>query len=297
MADLCRFALAGGGLWAIIGPPDPRAIAARHPLPPTLRLCGAIARFAWSYPKLNNPADKIEMIEWYEAVDVISPHIVHLSTPRGSGTGFFVSSSPATGLCAVATAAHVVADSNWWEEPIRLYHPPTTASRILRENDRVITIQHDLDTAAVLFATSEFPFPPQPMPCIAENDSLMVGTEIGWMGFPAVSALDLCFFTGRISAWRSGDSSYLVDGVAINGVSGGPAFFLTPDGPMLIGVVSAYIPNLTTGVALPGLSVIRDVKQFQGLAKQFKTMDEAAANAMPAVPPAPSSAASVPASR
>ena len=30
-------------------------------------------------------------ISWYEAVDVIGRHVVRISTPRGSGTGFLVS--------------------------------------------------------------------------------------------------------------------------------------------------------------------------------------------------------------
>lgn len=45
-------------------------------------------------------------MEWYEAVDLVAPHIVHISTPRGSGTGFYMTSS-ATGICGVATAVTV----------------------------------------------------------------------------------------------------------------------------------------------------------------------------------------------
>jgi hypothetical protein len=47
---------------------------------------------------------------------------------------------------------------------------------------------------------------------------------------------------------------YLIDGVAINGVGGGPVFAaLKNDQPQLLGTISAYMPNRMRGDALPGL--------------------------------------------
>jgi len=63
--------------------------------------------------------------------------------------------------------------------------------------------------------------------------------------------------------------------VAINGVSGGPAFSIVKGDIYIIGVVSSYVPNRATGETLPGLSIIRGVKQFQSLIKTFRSMDEA----------------------
>ena len=223
-------------------------------------------------------------MEWHEAVEAVSPHVVQISTPRGRGSGFFISTSETTDIIAVATAAHVVSDSNWWEEPIRLFHPNSGQSRILRVPDRVIHVEYEMDTAAILFRRDGFPLPQSPMAFIPEGSFLKVGNEIGWLGFPAIapSPLDLCFFTGRVSAWKQNSRSYLVDGVAINGASGGPTFSITA---VLIGIVSAYIPNFLTGQTLPGLSVIRDVKQFQELAKQFRSLDEASRQQAPPLPP------------
>jgi len=133
-----------------------------------------------------------------------------------------------------------------------------------------------MDTAAILFNGDDLPLPSQPLHMIQEDKHLKVGNEIGWLGFPAVSPLDLCFFTGRVSTWNGSLRSYLIDGVAINGVSGGPAVAIIGGAAIvLIGVVSAYIPNRATGEALPGLSLVRDVAQFQELAKQVKTLDQA----------------------
>ena len=109
-----------------------------------------------------------------------------------------------------------------------------------------------------------------------EGRTLRVGIEVGWVGFPAVASDQLCFFSGRVSSFVSAEGAYLVDGVAINGVSGGPAIHLSSAGEIhIMGVVSAYIPNRATGDALPGLAVIRDVVQLQGLVKELDSLDEA----------------------
>ncbi len=225
-------------------------------------------------------------MEWYEAVEYVTPYVVKISTPRGSGTGFFVSASATTDICAIATAAHVVSDSNWWEEPIRLYHPQSGQSRILRHSDRSLHFEYDMDTAAILFSKGNLPFPAAPMPFTPEGKYFRVGNEIGWLGFPAMSPSSLCFFSGRVSLWQQDQGAYLVDGVTINGVSGGPAFTIPGNQQaVLVGVVSAYIPNLATGQTLPGLSVIRDVRQFQELARRFQSLDEAAEQQEPPRPP------------
>jgi hypothetical protein len=80
------------------------------------------------------------------------------------------------------------------------------------------------------------------------------GAELGWLGYPALAAPDLCFFRGNVSGHRKDPPCYLVDGVGINGVSGGPAF--DADG-LIVGMVSSYIPNQENrGLTLPGLLTI-----------------------------------------
>ncbi len=213
-------------------------------------------------------------MDWWNLVEHVKPHVVQISTPRGLGSGFFISYSASTDFCAVATAAHVVNDSHWWEEPIRLYHPSSGETRILRHSDRVIQFEHAMDTAAIMFKRENFPLPKKPVSVIPEGKVLKIGYEVGWLGFPAISITNLCFFTGRVSAWLKDQGAYLVDGVSINGVSGGPTFAILQT-PTLIGVVSAYVPNRATGEALPGLSIVRHVRQFQELAKRFHSLDEA----------------------
>jgi hypothetical protein len=77
------------------------------------------------------------------------------------------------------------------------------------------------------------------------------GTEIGLVGFPGIIGGEFCFFKGTISGYLSSPLTYLVDAVAINGVSGGPAF---DNHAQIVGLVSSYIPNrVDEYTTLPGL--------------------------------------------
>lgn len=214
-------------------------------------------------------------LEWSEAIALLEPHVVRIMTPRGSGTGFLVSAAADGGMCAIATAAHVLADAHYWEQPIRVIHQQSGKTLLLRSADRAIFLEEANDTAALIFSRADLPLPDNPLNLAPEGKTLKIGNEIGWLGFPAVAPSEMCFFSGRVSASRRDGREYLVDGVAINGVSGGPAVWNGGDRVTLIGVMSAYIANRATGETLPGLTVIQNVHQFHEVSKLFKTVDEA----------------------
>lgn len=70
--------------------------------------------------------------------------------------------------------------------------------------------------------------------------------------------------------------AYLVDGVAISGVSGGPAFIVTDEGaPFIMGVVTAYIPNRVTGESLPGVCLVAGIHRFYDFIKEINSVEEA----------------------
>jgi hypothetical protein len=213
-------------------------------------------------------------LQWHEAVDLIAPHIVRIATPRGSGTGFLVSHGKTNTICGIATAAHVVDHAHYWEEPIRLEHTLTGTSLVIRPAQRAVFLDPKRDTAAILFDKAHLPLPTETLGLAPDKMYLKTGNELGWLGYPAISS-NLCFFGGRISAWLPEELAYLVDGVAINGVSGGPAFHLLGEIVLIMGVVSAYMPNRATGETLPGLGVIRDVSQFHELAPTFASLEDA----------------------
>jgi hypothetical protein len=214
-------------------------------------------------------------VDWTESIDVVKPYVVRIITPQGGGTGWLVSRSQSTELVAVATASHVIEHAHFWEQPIRLHHVASGAAVILRSADRAIHADTDRDTAGIVFSKGDMPFPGDVLPLLDEGKLMRAGSAVGWVGFPGLAKSNLCFFSGHISAFVNDPDMYLVDGVAINGVSGGPAFRVDGAAVEIIGVVSAYIPNRATGEVLPGVAVVRDVSQFHDLATRFKNFDQA----------------------
>jgi hypothetical protein len=218
-------------------------------------------------------------MNWSKAVEIVEPHVFRISTPRGSGSGFLISNGRNIPLCGIATAAHVIDNAHYWEEPIKIEHLSSGKSLVVRPNERAIFLDCKKDTSALLFNREILPLPAAPLSLSPKDKFLKVGHEIGWLGFPAIPTSNLCFFLGAVSCWIHEQGAYLVDGVAINGVSGGPAFHVFEFGKdfrvTVIGVVSAYIPNRATGETVPGLSVVRDVSQFHELAPTFASLDQA----------------------
>jgi hypothetical protein len=220
-------------------------------------------------------------MEWHEGIEQIQDHLLHISTPRGSGTGWLVSVSTTTQLCAIATAAHVVDYAHYWEEPIRILHPRSGKSVLLRAPDRAIVLENNIDSAALVIDRGDLPLPTTTLSLMRKGYHMKPGVEIGWLGYPAIHQSDACFFSGRISHYDEGNKRYLVDGVAINGVSGGPTFRMNVKQPEIVGIVSAYIANRATGETLPGLAVIQDATQFYDITERFKSIDEAKSNETP----------------
>lgn len=60
------------------------------------------------------------MYQWHEAVDALRPRMIRIATPIGTGSGFLLPWQSKSGLCAIATAAHVIDYAFYWEQPIRL---------------------------------------------------------------------------------------------------------------------------------------------------------------------------------
>ncbi len=220
-------------------------------------------------------------MEWHEAIEAVHPHVFRVTTPQGSGTGFLLRASRDKQLIAVVTAAHVVDHAHFWEQPLRLEHFATGTSHLLRHELRAIQLNYETDSAAILYEGDPSELPETPLALIEENFHIKQGVEIGWLGFPAVRRLDLCFFKGTVSAYVEEEHSYLIDGVAINGVSGGPVFRLGYPSAELVGLVSAYVPNRATGETLPGLAIARDVSNLHAAVASFDSFTQAKAEETP----------------
>jgi len=215
-------------------------------------------------------------IEWSDAIEMISPKVFKISTQDGFGSGFLLYNSENNDICSIATAAHVVSHAHAWRLPIKLQFSNSNEEIYITDQDRAILVNEDLDTAVIFIDTSNIKIPGKSYGLTPEGKYIKIGIEIGWLGFPIISPNNLCFFAGRISAYLEKSKAYLVDGVAINGVSGGPAFVKgLNDTITIIGLVSAYIPNRATNDVLPGLCMLSDVIQLQNIVKAFKSFEQA----------------------
>ena len=215
-------------------------------------------------------------MNWDKAITTVSPHVVKIETPTGYGTGFLAFYNHDRTWCGIATAAHVVSHADEWQEPIRIRNPISTI--FLKVDDRVIFLDYSTNSAIMLFLKGDLQLPEAPIALMPMDTPCGIGIDIGWLGYPAIEPNTLCFFAGALSARQETRKAYLIDGVAINGVSGGPVFHCPSpesDEIKIIGCVSAYHANRATGETLPGLLRAQDVSHFHAAAQQIRSIDEA----------------------
>lgn len=221
--------------------------------------------------------------EWAAALADVKKHVYLIETPRASGTAFLFSADIQGHFIALATAYHTISQAHRWREPIRLTHLTSGKDTFLQYDERFIFEDARKDIALVIFYKDRLEYPPSKLRTIPDDRVLREGVQIGWCGFPCVAPKVLCFFTGYVSAWIPDEEAYLVDGVAINGVSGGPVFrLIDEEKPSLVGLVTEYRPNLSTGSPLPGVSLVRAISSISPLSKVLSQVDkEGKAEAQP----------------
>ena len=204
--------------------------------------------------------EKWPTLRWDQVVDRASKCVFHIRAGRSAGTAFLVAlarNEKGGSYATLATAWHVVEGLPGSADDLEL--ASATGEQVCDSAVDAIGFyplgdpRHD--TALIVCAT--------PTPLVQEKDLLPLfpydsrlaqGAEIGWLGFPGITEPELCFFSGHISGYLNDPASYLVGGVAVNGVSGGPAL---DDRAHVIGLVSSYIPNrINANTTLPGLTVL-----------------------------------------
>ncbi|MGB7327923.1 MAG: serine protease [Rubripirellula sp.] len=228
------------------------------------------------YPHKDLPQREATKMAWDSVVARFSDYLFRIETQDGAGTGFLCAYNIDKTFCGIATAAHVVDEAEKWHQSIRLRPNDGGDIVFLEEEQRIIFIDRSIDSAFIMVPTEELNLPDELIPLLPTDQTLPIGTEVGWLGYPAIENNQACFFNGPISARRDHRSAYLIDGVAINGVSGGPVFYSTPShGVQIVGSISAYIANRSTGDALPGLLVAQDVSHFNSVIETIKSVDDA----------------------
>lgn len=213
---------------------------------------------------------------WAKALEHIRKYAFKIATPGGAGTGFMLTTPNSQGICGIATALHVVDHANQWEQPIRLKHTETGKSIVLHSAERSVFCNPSQDLAVITLENAVFDLPAEDPTLFPEGKHIKPGIQIGWAGYPAVAPNQFSFFSGDVSCFLSDQNAYLVDGVAINGVSGGPAFCVLPENEIhFIGVVTAYVPNRATGENLPGVCYVAGIAPLYHVVKEIKSIDEA----------------------
>lgn len=214
-------------------------------------------------------------MNWHSIAETVLPYLFKIETPGGHGTGFLCVSNKTSTVAGIATAYHVVEHADRWRQPIRILHQSARKAVFLEKMDRVVLGNAKTDSAVILFKPLTFKLPSTLLPLLQKEKHLKIGVEVGWLGFPAIEPDTPCFFSGNVSARQKESNAYLIDGVAINGVSGGPVFYEDSNRPEIIGAITAYIANRATGDTLPGLAYARDVSHFHDIAIRLKSLEEA----------------------
>jgi Trypsin-like peptidase domain len=196
-------------------------------------------------------------LPWPDVIDCVSRCVFRIIAGHSAGTGFLVSlANEESGrqFAQIATAWHVVGDLVGTSDELTLISSSLEAHFSTPANQIGFYPLGDVryDTALLVLQMEKRLFDEKELLPLFPSDAVLArGAEIGWLGFPGIVEPELCFFQGHISGYLNDPPTYLVDGVAINGVSGGPAF---DNRCHVVGIVSEYRPNtLNEGRTLPGL--------------------------------------------
>ncbi len=227
----------------------------------------------------NLPPPTPEKLTWHLGLSLFKNRVFKIRTTKGWGTGFLISNYDNGDLCAIATAYHVINVAHDWGEPIKLIHEGTGKEIYLKkEEDRAILLYPTKDLAVILFKLpNDLDLPQEPIEYVSAQNYLVPGVEVGWCGFPNVRDDKLCFFHGYVSCYLDQEGDYLIDGVAIHGVSGGPVFYIDnfTNKLTVAGVITQYIANRATGESLPGVSMITSIAPCEETIKNLKNLSEA----------------------
>lgn len=197
-------------------------------------------------------------MNWHDAYNIVRQHVVRIQTPKGYGTGFLAFYNRDRSWCGIATAAHLVTDAAIWRQPIRMWAEaaPIPVPATLMPEDRMITLDGVTDVAVVSIPTGVLPLPEKPLAMIARDEACDIGTDVGWLACKSMEFEigTLCFFRGTVSTVLRNHNTYLLDGLVVDGASGGPVFHCPKPGQVqIVGSVSAYRAERANGESLPGL--------------------------------------------
>src|SRR4051794_9352557 len=113
-------------------------------------------------------------MNWNDIVEKVTPYMVKIETPEGHGSGFLYMYSDSGDVCGIATAHHVIAHAEKWEESIRLSHFPSGGNVLLKQADRVIFGDEDTDSGVILIPAGTLELPKAVIPLRPSEDRLPI---------------------------------------------------------------------------------------------------------------------------
>ena len=228
----------------------------------------------------------MEKIEWSKAVHEMMGNLVRIETHGdGYGSGFIIPPPMNTsGNCCVLTAYHVIELAHKTGATITIRSAKHGMGIDIPSLLRHVFFIKERDQAIISFNAPKDFASLQTVHFLAHEYHYNPGVELGWLGFPNLKkAINVpCFLAGRISAYLPDDEAYLIDGVSIHGISGGPAFYCDEDKVVLAGIVTDYYPNEVNNQSWPGLAMFRTINPLMEL---YEAQDK---NSMPTLLSPPS---------
>ncbi len=208
-------------------------------------------------------------ILWPQAVSQMRQNLVKVSTLGGGyGSGFLIPPPPkAPGNLCVITAFHVIKQAHETGATIEIEHPGEGIKISLPSLARSVFVANNRDQAIISFNGPKDFEKLHEVTFLSKDRHYNPGVELGWLGFPdlEVSQNVACFLSGRVSAYLEDKEAYLIDGVSIHGLSGGPVFYCSDDQVVMAGIVTNYYPNPVNNQAWPGLAMFRTINPLMKL--------------------------------
>ena len=216
-------------------------------------------------------------IEWHVAVGQMMRNLVKISTLGGGyGSGIVIPPpAKAPGNLCVLTAFHVIASAYNTGATMEIMRADQERAIRLPSLSRSIFVAKDRDQAIICFNGPKDFESLHELTFLSRDRHYNPGVELGWLGFPnlEISRNVPCFLSGRVSAYLEDKEAYLIDGVSIHGLSGGPVFYCAEDKAVVAGIVTNYYPNEVNQQPWPGLALFRTINPLMQLYDEQEKRD------------------------
>jgi len=200
---------------------------------------------SWAAQKeiaMKNNRDGHPLRNWWDIAEALARQTFQVQRANCCGTAFLVSqgieeNSPHRHYC-FATAWHVIDDVLEDDRFVLFRSQDKLAIDV--DTDRVMTARlgpPSFDLGFVFLRTVDNLLSPEDMMPIRGKTFPSLGEDLGWYGYPGSLKHEPMFCRGTLPCLKTNPHSYLINGVAYPGMSGGP---VSHQYGWVVGVVSEW---------------------------------------------------------